>query len=122
MTCDRILVIEDEADIRETIKDILELEGFSVETAENGQVGLEKLHSSDRPCLILLDLMMPVMNGWQFLDEVRQQDILATIPIVVVSAAADVTDVKRQYGCDIMKKPASIDALMEIARSYCNKT
>lgn len=121
MDCDRILIVEDEADIRETLKEIMELEGYRVSTAENGERALVLLDEIQRPCLILLDLMMPVMDGWEFLHVLREQrqHVLATIPIVVVSAAADVLDVKQQYGCQAVKKPVNIETLVELARQYC---
>lgn len=121
MTCERILIVEDEPDIRATLGEILELEGFSVSTAENGEEALALLRKLRKPCLILLDLMMPVMNGWQFLDVLQSEHrhILATIPIVIVSAISDVTQVQQQYGCKIVKKPADIRVLIRLAHEHC---
>ncbi|MCW8195854.1 response regulator [Proteobacteria bacterium 005FR1] len=121
MTCDRILIVEDEPDIRETLKDILELEGFSVTTAANGREALQRVEEIQRPCLILLDLMMPVMDGWQFLHILKDErkHVFATIPVVVISAAADVSAVQQQYGCKAIKKPVSISTLVELAHEYC---
>lgn len=112
---------EDEPDIRETLREILELEGFAVSTAENGQEALDLLGRIRKPCLMLLDLVMPVMNGWQFLEVLRSEHrhILATIPIVVVSAISDVSEVEQQYGCTIVKKPADIGLLVELAHKHC---
>lgn len=121
MTCESVLIIEDEPGVRETIKDILEMEGFAVTTAENGEEALKLLQASQHPCLILLDLMMPVMNGWQFLEALKKdhQHVLATIPVVVVSAVADLASVQQQYACRIMKKPVSVATLVELAHEYC---
>ncbi len=121
MACHHILIIEDEPDLRDTLKELLELEGFHVSAAENGQEGLRLLKEIAQPCLILLDLMMPVMNGWQFLDalKVDHQHVLATIPVVVVSAAADVADIEQQHGCRAIKKPASIELLVGLAHRHC---
>lgn len=80
-----ILVIDDDEGIREALQLTLEMEGYTVFTAANGKVGLEFL-SSQMPRLILLDLMMPVMNGWAFLEAVEKDPVLATIPIVVMTA------------------------------------
>lgn len=83
-----VLVVEDDADILLTVKAFLELEGYSVRTASNGFEALELLKSSLMPSLILLDMKMPVMNGWQFAAEfLNQHDHKA--PIVVMTAAAD---------------------------------
>lgn len=121
MSCKRILIVEDERDAREALKEILEIEGFKVVTAENGQVGLELLQDVEEPCLILLDLMMPVMNGWEFLEALRlqQKHVLATIPVVVVSAIADLAAAQQKYNCDFMKKPVNVQNLVSLAHQYC---
>jgi CheY-like chemotaxis protein len=122
MPCRHIVIIEDDADLRETMQDLLEMEGFSVCTAENGKAGLKLIENSGKPCLILLDLMMPEMNGWEFL-EVMQRDkqaLLAQTPVAVVSAAADMSDVQQQYGCSVLKKPVSLDRLLALAHAHCD--
>lgn len=83
-----IMVVEDERDIRLSLKEILELEGYDVLTAENGLDALNILKISTPPNLILLDMKMPVMNGWEFADQFRKTYNSST-PIVVVTAAAD---------------------------------
>lgn len=119
--CHRILVIEDDLDIRESLKDLLEMEGFSALTAENGQEGLRILGEIAEPCLILLDLMMPVMNGWEFLEVLKneQRHVLATIPVVVTTGAADAGGVEQKYGCDVLKKPVDIGRLVALAQKHC---
>lgn len=116
-----ILVIEDEPDVRESIKEILEIEGFTVATAGNGEEALTLLQSGTRTCLILLDLMMPIMDGWQFLKILKEkhQDVFSTIPVIVVSAAADLTTVEQQYSCRVMNKPCNIENLLALAHEYC---
>lgn len=81
-----ILVVEDDSDIRETLQQVLELEGYRVATAANGHEGLAALETGERPSLILLDLMMPVMSGAEMLDHLRTDERLADIPVVVVTA------------------------------------
>lgn len=121
MSCQHIMIIEDEPDVRETLKELLELEGFQVSTAENGQEGLKHLQENGQPCLILLDLMMPVMSGWEFLETFKSQyqHLFATTPVTVVSAAADVTDVQQRYGCLLLKKPVNLEHLFALAHQYC---
>lgn len=121
MSCKRILIVEDERDTRDMLKEILEMEGFDVVTAENGEVGLEVLQDEGEPCLILLDLMMPVMNGWEFLEALRlqQNHVLATIPIVVVSAIADLAAKEQKYNCAYMKKPVNVESLVTLAHQHC---
>jgi CheY-like chemotaxis protein len=81
-----ILVVDDDADLRETLQILLEVSGFSVAVAENGRAALQRIHAGPRPSLILLDLMMPEMNGWQFLEHARQDASLASLPIVIMTA------------------------------------
>jgi len=122
MTCQHILVIDDEPDIRDTLKDVLEFFGFKAAVAANGLEGLHQLEELGRPCLIFLDIMMPIMNGWEFLDTLKKSREYtdAGIPIVIVSAAPDVDRIERQ-GYRYLKKPANIDQLAAFAHEYCTK-
>ena len=117
----QIIIIEDDRDLRETMKELLEMEGYSVLTAANGREGLDLIAREGGPCLILLDLMMPVMNGWEFLDAMQrnQQELLARTKVAVVSAAADIAEVQQQYGCSVLKKPVSVDRLYALANAAC---
>ncbi|MBA3588426.1 response regulator [Methylibium sp.] len=119
-----VLIIEDVADIRDTLRDVLELSGYRVRTAENGEVGLRMIAQPDLPCLILLDLMMPVMDGWQVLEALRgpQAAVVASIPVIVLSGVADraeVGNLQRRFGCKVMSKPADIDRLLEAVEGEC---
>ena len=116
-----ILLIEDEPDLRDTLRELLELIGFQVETAANGREGLLKLETKGNPCLIMLDLMMPVMNGWQFLETLKKdpQHGRAEIPVIVVSAAVEMADIQSQYGCRSLSKPVDIDRLLDLAHEHC---
>jgi CheY-like chemotaxis protein len=82
-----VFVVEDDEDTRDMLSRFLELEGFRVETAANGRQALERLASGVNPSVIVLDLMMPVMDGWQFRREQTRDAALAPIPVIVVSAA-----------------------------------
>jgi CheY-like chemotaxis protein len=120
-----ILLVEDEPDLRNTLKEILEMEGYYVVPAENGQDALHKLELLDHnrePCLIFLDLMMPVMNGWQFLEkfQAQHQALMTRTPIVIVSAASDVAKVQESFGCSYLRKPVDLDNLFKVAKEYCN--
>lgn len=121
MTCRHILIIEDEPDLRDTLRDLLEVYGFRVTTAGNGAEGLRRLHEDGEPCLILVDLMMPVMTGWEFLETLKSErrDILDKIPVTVLSAAADLAGVERQYGCRTLKKPVDVKRLVTLAKESC---
>src|SRR5262245_40170839 len=84
-----ILLIEDDVDIRTILKDALEWEGYRVYTASNGQEGIDILPEIPAPGLILLDLMMPIMNGWEFADALETYHPYSDIPIVTISAFSD---------------------------------
>lgn len=110
----RILVVEDEADLRASVAEVLRLEGYEVETAGNGEEALEKLEQGEPPGLILLDLMMPVMDGWEFRR--RQLDDLefADIPVLLFTSAKDLDDAQRELSpVGILEKPVSIATILE---------
>jgi two-component system chemotaxis response regulator CheY len=106
-----ILVVEDDRAIRETIQQALELEGFSVVTAEHGKEALEALTERNlRPSLILLDLMMPVMNGWEFLDALEALPAFQAPPVVITSAVREPSH--HQRASAFLKKPIELDDLL----------
>jgi len=84
-----LLVVEDDDDLRGMLSILLKGEGYGVIEAVHGQDALDKLRQSDRPCLILLDLFMPTMNGWAFREAQMKDAAIADIPVVVVSADPD---------------------------------
>jgi CheY-like chemotaxis protein len=118
MTCNKILLVEDDTDIRTTLKEVLELEGYDVVPAGNGKEAFDALQTMDvHPCLILLDLMMPIMNGWEFLEAQQATAMLASIPVVVVSAAGDKARSAKAHG--FIKKPIEVDGLLKMIKQYC---
>src|SRR5690349_21445677 len=111
-----VLVVEDDDGIRETLQMFLEMEGYRVITAANGRQGLEALNKAARPCLILLDLMMPVMNGWEFAASLKDTPH-ADVPVVIVSAYADQVGAMK---CDgVITKPIDVDTLLKTVRRWC---
>ncbi len=108
-----ILVVEDDGDLRESLCEIIEAEGYEVYGAENGAAALDMLPKIPKPSLIVLDLMMPVMNGWQLLSALRHSEIAAAIPVMVVSA---VGDFKTTAGVRFVPKPIDLTKLMDIIR------
>lgn len=112
MAQQHILVIEDDSDIRETLRQILEVQGYQVTTASHGREGLEALEHGLRPNLILLDLMMPVMNGWEFLTVRKERDELTQIPIVILSAVRNPEQQSGLAGYPFVKKPLDLDVLL----------
>ena len=113
-----VLVVDDDADIRDLLSQFLEVEGFHVFSARNGQEAIERLRDGGRACVILLDLMMPVMNGWQFRDRQKQDPSLAGIPVVVISAITQ--DHIAPIDADAyLRKPLDLDVLLDKVRALC---
>ena len=97
---------------------LLTLEGYEAHAVANGREALEYLHDAERPELILLDLMMPVMDGWAFRREQRNDPGLADVPVVVLSAL-DAARVSEIGAIEFLEKPLDFDRLLELVRRYC---
>jgi CheY-like chemotaxis protein len=112
-----ILVVDDEAAIREVIGETLELEGYRVEKASDGNEALAMLKAT-RPDAIVLDLMMPGMDGWTFLNHCRKDDLCGATPILVMSAYRKLADITRELHVQAcMEKPFDLDVFLKaIAR------
>jgi two-component system response regulator CpxR len=108
----RILVVEDHNDSREMLEEFLTEEGFTVETAVNGLQALERLMRLPRPDLVLLDLMMPVMTGWDLMDRVAEKPSLWGLPVIVVSGAGSTRPLPRGIVASV-PKPLDLNLLME---------
>jgi CheY-like chemotaxis protein len=109
-----ILIVEDDENVSEALCEILQHEGHITVRAGNGLEALDLLRHRPTPRLILLDLMMPVMNGWEFLGELRQSASFKRIPVVVVSAV----DGDTPTGVPAVKKPISVGALLRLVDEY----
>ena len=113
-----VFIVEDDVDTREMLGRFLELEGYHVESAANGKLALERLDAGMPACVILLDLMMPVMDGWQFRREQARHAALADIPVIIVSAAG--RDRIQQIDADAyLLKPVDLDELLAQVTQYC---
>jgi CheY-like chemotaxis protein len=111
-----VLVIEDEPELREMMRDSLELNGYAVVTAEDGQDALSKIPDIEHLCLVILDLIMPVMNGWDFVEKMRQRIELAAVPVLVHSSATG----RAPAGVTrVLQKPVVFEDLLEVVRQYC---
>jgi signal transduction histidine kinase len=105
----QILLVEDDASIRDALRGVLESEGYSVATAENGRQALEALKANEAPALIILDLRMPIMDGWQFRAAQKSDPLLADIPVLAISA-------------DGSAKAAAIDAAAYLRKPLSTET
>ena len=94
---------------------VIEQEGMAVETARNGEEALALLRTGRRPSLVLLDLMMPVMNGWEFLNEIAKDPPFRQIPIVVLTAAEHV---QVTGAVEVLSKPMDLTALLRVVERY----
>jgi CheY-like chemotaxis protein len=115
-----ILVVDDDRDIRDSLIETLEDHGYRAAGAANGVEALSVLRTSpDPPCLILLDLMMPVMDGQGFREEQLKNPVWADIPVIVISAYADVDVQARSLAAEFMRKPLAIRLLIDVVRRHC---
>jgi CheY-like chemotaxis protein len=111
-----VLVVEDEKELREMMREALELSGYNVVTAADGQEALNRIVGIEHLCVIILDLLMPVMNGWDFYEKLRQNADLATVPVVVHSSATD----RLPAGVSrVLRKPLEYERLLSTVREYC---
>jgi two-component system, chemotaxis family, chemotaxis protein CheY len=116
-----ILVVEDEPDIASFLEMALEFEGYQVETARNGQEALTMVQQQP-PDVILLDLMLPVVDGWQFLRESRGHPATRGIPIIVVTAVYDAARSPELDGLVILAKPIDVDLLLGLLNDTLSAT
>jgi CheY-like chemotaxis protein len=114
------LIIEDDPEIRDVLTEILRDEGYAVAWAANGLEALQRLRGGAPPRLILLDLMMPVMDGWEFCAELRKDAALRQIPVVVLSGAGSMDRRAGDLGAvGYFSKPMDLAALLAIVARYC---
>lgn len=116
-----VLVVDDDPDIREAMIEVLEENGHAATGAANGNEALAQLRASAiHPCLILLDLMMPVMDGRAFREEQLRDPALSPIPVIVISAFRDVAQTAAQMQvATYVKKPVSLQDLVQLVERFC---
>lgn len=115
-----VLVVDDEPAIRQMFEDILTGEGNDVVTATNGREALTLLRDDTEPCVILLDLLMPGMNGWQFAAELRADDALRDLPLAIVAANPRFKPEAEKLGAQRwLGKPVDIDVLLSTVEDLC---
>jgi CheY-like chemotaxis protein len=117
----RILIVDDDADAGEAMSEVLKHEGFEVSLASNGERALAALRSAEAlPAVILLDLMMPVMNGWQFRQAQLKDPYLASVPVIVLTAASvGEGTISQLHPAGFLKKPVAVDTLLDLVGSVC---
>jgi two-component system, chemotaxis family, chemotaxis protein CheY len=111
-TSKRVLVVDDDDGIRAAVADVLDLEGYKVITASNGVEALEQVRTG-RPDAVVLDLMMPVMDGWTFMEACRREERCAETPVLVMSAYRNLAETAPNLGAKAcIAKPFDLDVLL----------
>lgn len=113
-----IMVIDDDASVRSALTDLFRDEGYRVVAVADGGEGVRYLSREELPRLILLDLMMPVADGWKFRAEQMMNPVLASIPVILITALPE-SDATRTLGLDIVPKPFDTRRLLSLVRRHC---
>jgi CheY-like chemotaxis protein len=116
-----VMVVDDDVDIRETISDLLEMRGYRVIGAVDGDDAMAQLERGARPKVILLDLMMPGLSGEEFRRRQLADPALAPIPVVLLSGARGVDEAARRMNVASLPKPVELAELMATVQRYCTK-
>jgi CheY-like chemotaxis protein len=114
----RVLIVEDEPDVRRMLELLLKHEGYEVTTAANGAEALAAMRQ-EMPCLVLLDIMMPVMDGWQFRRHQLANADIANVPVLCLTAVFDPNVVARELKIRCLPKPVGFEQLLEEVAAAC---
>ena len=115
-----VLLVDDNRELSETLAEFLSLNGYAVQCAANGREAVQKITNSHiRPALILLDLKMPVLDGWGFLAERTKEPLLADVPIVIMSGCRDVAQKAKETGAvAVVRKPVEPQTLLRVIEHF----
>jgi len=119
------LVVDDDPDLRTLVRVVLEPRGFDVTEANTGGEALVTLHTDQLPDVVVLDVQMPDLDGWETLAAIRSQQRTATVPVILCTVRAQQPDVERGWalGCDgFLPKPFSISQLLDQVTAVCERT
>lgn len=116
-----ILVVDDHEDVRMALETLLTSQGYGVVTACEGEEALDRLRGGLRPCVILLDLMMPKLDGWQFRHAQLADPVLARIPVIAFSGHEALRERASEMGItEVCSKPVDPDQLLRLVKRYCS--
>lgn len=117
-----ILIVDDDEGLRESLRDVLECEGFKVWTADNGQTALQILENDELPSVIVMDLLMPVLDGYEFRKIQLERAKIAQIPVIFLTGLGETQDhITLLKDCQIISKPVSLDLLIERVKSVSHQ-
>ncbi len=116
----KVLVVEDDPDVREALCEIIEYEDYAVDQAGNGREALDYLRQNAVPALVIIDLMMPVMNGLEFLAVVREDTELQRVPVLVLSAQPREQTARTAGAAGFMRKPVQLEPFLAAVRELCS--
>lgn len=114
-----VLVVDDDEDTRACVMTVLENEGYDVQGSSDGSDALRVLKGVFEPDLVLLDLMMPIMSGWELLDELAKIPRLAALPVIVFTAAGDPLPSPTKLKKPVVRKPIDVELLLSLVNEYC---
>lgn len=111
-----VLVVEDEDDTREALRELLEMRGFNVRTAADGQQALDAIDAAESPiCIVLLDLFMPRVDGWTVYETLQTRGKLPSLRVVITTSAPH----RAPAGAAVMTKPLDLPKLFDLLQSCC---
>jgi CheY-like chemotaxis protein len=111
-----VLVVEDEEELRDVLRESLELNGYNVVAVGDGEQALAELERIEQVCLVLLDLVMPRMNGWDFFDKLRGRANLADVPVIVHTSSPRLAPAGATR---VLKKPFEFERLLSLVKEFC---
>jgi CheY-like chemotaxis protein len=114
-----VLIVEDDEVIRDVLQQLLQYQGYATVTANHGKDALRKLEEQPCPALLLMDLMMPVMNGWELLAALRADERWRKLPVIVLSAGGEAHELAGDTHARFLKKPLRMHALLELVQKLC---
>lgn len=114
-----VLIVDDDPEIRDALADTLEGRGYNVAVAGDGAEALDWLRKSAAPCLIVLDLMMPTMDGYEFISQQKLDPALADIPVVIITAGRHPNPSRVLEVAEVLHKPLARDRFMNIVQQHC---
>lgn len=110
----KVLVVEDDTDVRESLEELFAQEGLAVETAVNGVEAMKRLAAAP-PSVVVLDLLMPLMGGVEVYQQMQSDDRLREVPVIISTSDPS----NAPHGTMIMRKPLDLDRLIKIVRGFC---